>query len=167
MAGFSQTGLENFQWYFITKIPNFHGNSECHKTEKHGIQQVTYGLLKNLFVVLRNLIKVHLRDLLINTCMSVNNTYIYPYSSISIFRLSCCPCPILWGWQHQNVDQCLFQNSITFPWVTAPKFHDFSILINFKNFLWNSMTFTWYWNRFEFQWFFQSWRSSYQLFCQQ
>ena len=47
-----------------------------------------------------------------------------------------------------------------FPWVTGPKFNDFSMIFfiftNFKNFSWNSMIFPWSWNRSEFQWFFKS-----------
>ena len=49
-----------------------------------------------------------------------------------------------------------FRIQLFFPWVTDPKFNDFSIFTNFKNFSWNSMIFPWSCNRSEFQWFFKS-----------
>ena len=54
-----------------------------------------------------------------STCSFRPSTSIYP--SISIFRLRCCPCPILWGWQHQV--PCTMSNTsspcIFVMWVNA------------------------------------------------
>ena len=71
-----------FQWYFKTKIPNFHDNSERYKMEKHRTMCYTWSLWPlALLGVFKKICKVFL---LMNN-ISVNNAYvkyifIYPCS---------------------------------------------------------------------------------------
>ena len=70
-----------FQWYLERKIPNFHDNSERHKTAKHRVQQVTYGLLTHLTGAFKKSGKIYLRDLL--NGISVNYVHVkYIYLSM-------------------------------------------------------------------------------------
>ena len=76
-----------FQWCFKTKIPNFHDNSESHKTEKHRTTchawspHISYD--HHWVFFFQKICKVSLLDLMTN--ISVNNVYvkyifIYPCS---------------------------------------------------------------------------------------
>ena len=112
-----------FQWYFKTKVPNFHDNYERFKTEKH---RTTYYIWSS-HTSYEKIYKVFQPDLMYN--ISVNKEYvkyifIYPCSKSRL---------------------CLFQNSMIFPWVTDPKFNDFSMIFLFLQI---SRTFH------EIQWFF-------------
>ena len=118
-----------FQWYFKTKVPNFHDNYERFKKEKHRTTYYT--------CVFKKIYKVFLTDLMYS--ISANKEYvkyifIYPCMSISEFN------------------DFSMSNWPKIQWF----FHDFFIFTNFKNFLWNLMIFPWSWKRSEFQWFFKS-----------
>ena len=102
--------------------------SQNGKTQDHMSHMIsTHILWPPLGVFLKKICKVSLLDLMTN--ISVNNLYvkyifIYPCSQSKL---------------------CLFQNSMIFPWVTDPKFNDFSMIFSFLEI---SRTFH------ETQWFF-------------
>ena len=97
------------------------------KTQDHMSHMVSSHILWPLLGVFKKICEVALLDLMTN--ISVNNVYV-KYMFIY-------PC--------NQSKLCLFQNSMIFPWVTDPKFNDFSMIISF---LLISRTFH------EIQWFF-------------
>ena len=148
IPGFPQTSLEKFQWLFNDisrqKFPNFHDNSERHKTENHRTTCYawpSYTPYVHYWVLLRKSVKVFLFHLM--NSISVNNTckiHIYlPRLSVKTTSIS-------------EFNDFSMSDWSKIQWI----FHDFVILTNFKNFSWNSMIFQWSWNRSEFQWFFKS-----------
>ena len=129
--------------YFKTKIPNFLGNSEHHKTGKHSAH-VTYILLTQLATIIMSLgvskkiREVFLLDLL--KSIPVNNVYviIYIYQSYIYFKIQ---------WFHE----WLIQNSMICPWILHfGKFQD--LFMKFKDFsmilkeIWISMIFQELWD---------------------
>ena len=126
------------------KFPNFHDNSERHKTENHRTTCYAwppYTPYVHYWVLLRKSVKVFLFHLM--NSISVNNTckiHIYlPRLSVKTTSIS-------------EFNDFSMSDWSKIQWI----FHDFVILTNFKNFSWNSMIFQWSWNRSEFQWFFKS-----------
>ena len=148
IPGFPQTSLEKFQWLFNDisrqKFPNFHDNSECHKTENHRTTCYAwppYTPYVHYWVLLKKSVKVFLFHLM--NSISVNNT-----CKIHIY---------LPRWLVKTTSISEFNYFSMSDWSKIQWFfHDFVILSNFKNFSWNSMIFQWSWSRSEFQWFFKS-----------
>ena len=87
--------FNDFQWYFKTKIPNCHDNSECYKMKKHRtiLHMVSSHMLWPVLGVFKKICNVFL----LYSMKNHHNHHII----ISIFTLGCCPCPIQWGWQYQ------------------------------------------------------------------
>ena len=147
-SGFPQTSLEKFQWLFNDisrqKFPNFHDNSERHKTENHRTTCFAwppYTPYVYYWVLLRKLVKVFLFHLM--NSVSANNT-----CKINIY---------LPRWLVKTTSISEFNDFSMSDWSKIQWcFHDFVILTNFKKFSWNSMIFQWSWSRSEFQWFFKS-----------
>ena len=135
-SGFPQTSLEKFQWFFndasrqksqISMMILNVTKRKKHRTTCHAWSPHTSYDHHWVFCFFQKICKVSLLDLMTNT--SVNNVYvkyifIYPCSQSKL---------------------CLFQNSMIFPWVTDPKFNDFSMIFPFLQI---SRTFQ------KIQWFF-------------
>ena len=131
LTGFPQTSLEKFQCLFNDisrqKFPNFHDNSERHKTENHRTTCYAwppYTPYVHYWVLLRKSVKVFLFHLM--NSISVNNTckiHIYlPRLSVKTTSIS-------------EFNDFSMSDWPKIQWI----FHDFVILTNFKNFSWNSM----------------------------
>ena len=135
-----------FQWYFKTKFPNFHDNSECHKTEKHRITSFAwppYTSYVNFWLLLRKSVKVFLLDL--KNSISVNNLYNKIHLFTQVVSQTYVYFRIQWFFH-----EWLSQNSMIFPWFfhfykfqeLFMKFSDFSMILKQ---IWISMIFQELW----------------------
>ena len=133
-----------FQWYFKTKIPNFHDNSECYKMEKHRTTCYTWSPHTSdghYCMFLRKSAKLSYLIWLImyQQIMCMWNTYLFTHvvSQNYVYFI------IQWFFQEQ-----LIQNSVIFPWFfhfykkLFKKFNDFSMILKQ---IWISMIFQELW----------------------
>ena len=127
-----------FQWYFKTKFPNFHDNSECHKTEKHRITSFAwppYTSYVNFWLLLRKSVKVFLLDL--KNSISVNNLYNKIHLFTHVVSQTYVYFRIQWFFH-----EWLSQNSMIFPFLQISRafheiqwfFHDLETDLNFNDF---------------------------------
>ena len=112
-----------FQWYFKTKFPNFHDNSERHKTEKTQDQMLLMASLHTLcplLGVLRKSVKVFLLDLM-------NSVSVNIYLSMQLIKTMSIP-------EFNDFSMSDWSNIQWF-------FPDFLFSTNFKSFSWILMIF--------------------------